>query len=334
MREVSALELLTELESTLPKEPLLVLMGESHYLKDQIVKKYSEKLFGGDISSLDLIKISGYEFNIGEYTNIVSTPPFLNNKLLIIKDVEAISKQNLQKLLSTKIIDNVKVILIYAGKEENLGKENFIIVKDYTVPQTHIEKWIEKKAKDYGKLISKEAVKELISRLDSNLFELSNEIKKLAMFVGTKKSIEEEDVKEIVQKMKEEDIFEFINAVINMEKDKAMKLLDYFLKTTSQENIILSQILKTFSIYLITYDLKKESKTQKEVNEYIASLFGIFLKKRTLEGIYRNLEKIDIKTLVKQYNVLTDIDIKSKSGEVEPKEALRTFIVEKVTRQY
>lgn len=332
MREVTALNLLVELEKNLPEEPFLVLLGEPHYLKDQIIQKFTDKIFNKDTSNIDFIKISSNDFSLQEFINVVSTPPFFSYKLVIIKDGENISRQNLQKIISTEVINIVKIIILYGGKEFPVSKGNFVIVRDYTIPLNQVEKWIEKKAKEFDKTVTKEAIKELIIRLDTNFYALANEIKKLSMYVSPRKEIKDIDVKEIVKEIPEEDIFEFTDAIINMQKDRALELLDYFLKSSGEENIVLFQIMKSFAIYLLVYDLKKEGKTQKEINESIANLFGTFLKKQTLEHIIRNLDRIDIKQLTKQYYMLSQIDAKSKTGEFELSPALRDFIISRVTK--
>ncbi|BAL81128.1 DNA polymerase III subunit delta [Caldisericum exile] len=332
MREISAIELLRELDSELPKEPLVILLGEDHYLKEQIVKKYIDKIFGNNTNNLDYIKLTGANLTYQEFVNTISLPPFFSLKLVIIKDGEQISKQNLQKILSAPIPDFSKVILVLNQRDLSTLRGNFIIVKDYTVPLNQVELWIEKKAKEYGKTITKDAIKELIRRLDTNFYALSSEIKKLAFYVGDKKEIRREIIVELVKELGEEDIFEFVNAIIFLNKDEAVRMLDYFLKDKGQENLVLSQILKTLSIYLIVNDLKnKEGLNLKSINEYIASLFGTYLRTKTLEEIIKNLERINIDNIVKQYNVFVEFDIKSKRGEIDLPLTLRNYILTKVS---
>jgi len=44
MRELSAINLLSELDKVIPEERLILLLGEEPYLKDQIIQKFSEKI--------------------------------------------------------------------------------------------------------------------------------------------------------------------------------------------------------------------------------------------------------------------------------------------------
>jgi DNA polymerase-3 subunit delta len=332
MREISAIEFLKELDNTIPKEPLIILAGEEHYLKEQIIKKFVEKIFNEETNSIDFIKLTGANLTYADFINSVSTPPFFGSKLLVIKDGEQISKQHLQKILSATIPDFTKVILTINVRELNLLKGNFVLIKDYTVPLNQVEAWIEKKAKEYGKSITKDAVKELIKRLDTNFYALSTEIKKLSFYIGDKKEIHREHVVEIVKEMGDEDIFEFVNAIIFLKKDEALRMLDYFLGDNGQENLVLSQILKTLSIYLIVNDLKnKEGMNLRSINEYIASIYGSFLRTKTLEEISRNLEKVSIESIVSQYKTFVEFDIKSKIGEIDLPLTLRNYILTKVS---
>lgn len=332
MREISAIELLKLLENEIPKEPLIILLGDDNYLKEQIVKKYIDKIFKDNLNSLDLVKLVGSNLTYQEFINTVSTPPFFSSKLVIVKDGEEMSKQQFQKIISANIPEFTKVILLIASKELNLLKGNYIVVKDYTVPLNQVEAWIEKKAREYGKGITKDAVRELIKRLDTNFYALSTEIKKLALYASDKKEIHREHVLEIVKEMPEEDIFEFVNSIIFLKKEEALRMLDYFLGDASQENLVLAQILKTLSIYLIVNDLKnKENMTLKSINEYIASIFGNYLRTKTLEEISRNLEKINIENIARQYNTFVEFDVKSKRGEIDLPLTLRNYILTKVS---
>ncbi|PMP84005.1 MAG: hypothetical protein C0175_00800, partial [Caldisericum exile] len=253
-------------------------------------------------------------------------------KFVLVKDGEQIPKQNLQKLTSASIPDFTKVILIINQKDVSIPKGNFIIVKDYTAPLNQIEIWIEKKAKEYGKTITKDAIKELIRRLDTNFYALSTEIKKLAFYVGDRKEIRKETVSEIVKELGEEDIFEFVNAIMFSRRNDVLRMLDHFLKDQGQENLILSQVLKTLSIYLIVNDLKnKEGLNLRAINEYIASIFGTYLRTKTLEEIIKNLEVANIENILKQYSAFVEFDVKSKRGEIDLPLSLRNYILSRVS---
>ncbi|MGC9099734.1 MAG: DNA polymerase III subunit delta [Caldisericum sp.] len=332
MREISAIELLKELDNELPKESLIILLGEDHYLKDQIVKKYVDKIFGNNSNNLDFVRLTGGSLTYQEFINVITSPPFFSLKFVLVKDGEQIPKQNLQKLTSASIPDFTKVILIINQKDVSIPKGNFIIVKDYTAPLNQIEIWIEKKAKEYGKTITKDAIKELIRRLDTNFYALSTEIKKLAFYVGDRKEIRKETVSEIVKELGEEDIFEFVNAIMFSRRNDVLRMLDHFLKDQGQENLILSQVLKTLSIYLIVNDLKnKEGLNLRAINEYIASIFGTYLRTKTLEEIIKNLEVANIENILKQYSAFVEFDVKSKRGEIDLPLSLRNYILSRVS---
>ncbi|MGB9855278.1 MAG: DNA polymerase III subunit delta [Caldisericum exile] len=332
MREISAIELLKELDNELPKESLIILLGEDHYLKDQIVKKYVDRIFGNNSNNLDFVKLTGGSLTYQEFINVITSPPFFSLKFVLVKDGEQIPKQNLQKLTSASIPDFTKVILIINQKDVSIPKGNFIIVKDYTAPLNQIEIWIEKKAKEYGKTITKDAIKELIRRLDTNFYALSTEIKKLAFYVGDRKEIRKETVSEIVKELGEEDIFEFVNAIMFSRRNDVLRMLDHFLKDQGQENLILSQVLKTLSIYLIVNDLKnKEGVNLRAINEYIASIFGTYLRTKTLEEIIKNLEVANIENILKQYSAFVEFDVKSKRGEIDLPLSLRNYILSRVS---
>jgi len=62
----------------------------------------------------------------------------------------------------------------------------------------------------------------------------------------------------------------------------------------------------------------------------LKNIFGTYLRRQTLEEIIRNLDKINISTLLKQYVYLTDLDVKSKTGEIDLPLALRNFVLTKL----
>ena len=219
-------------------KPLYLLAGRKlwvdAYLRDKFIKKIKE-LFIGDESGMQSVEI----FHVGAdkpevIINALATSSlFSEKKLILIHDIQRLSDEGIKKIgqyAASPIPENC-IILISMNfdarrKWYNSLKSKVFAVKIETPFDNQIPSWISKFARQRGKNISADASRLMGEYTGSNLMLLDMEMEKLSLFIGDKKDIDEDDVKDAIGFSKQLSPFD-------LEKYLSKKDLQWSLKALS-----------------------------------------------------------------------------------------------------
>lgn len=118
--------------------------------------------------------------------------------------------------------------------------------------------WAEKEFQKYGKIVGKDALFLLIGETGNNLWRLSQEILKLAAFLGERTSVRKEDVKNLLHLNLKADIFSTIDAIARQENGKALELLSFHIKKGDEPLYILTMLAMQCRKILEAADIKQK----------------------------------------------------------------------------
>jgi DNA polymerase-3 subunit delta len=332
MKEINCIDVLNELNDK-EKEVhrAYLLFGEGNeYLKYQIVDKIKQRVLSPGLEGFDFGTFNGETLNINEFEGYLISPPFGNKKVVLLEAGNKLKKEDLKYVLSLKVPDFSVLIFESESKETPLLMENdAIFVKDYSVKQSTTEDWIRLKFKENGKEVSQEAVKEIFARLDTDYYLLDSEITKLSLYVGSKKKVELKDVIDVVNYIPDIKIYNFINAMLTRKREQAIQIYSTMVQEYKvfQDNMLLSLLIREFSKLLMMKDFNEHGIRDSEtISNAFKNVFETDIKKQTLVNMSRNIENFSFKELLDKYSKLVEIDVKSKSGEIDLPTALRLFI--------
>ncbi len=303
---------------------LYLLTGENgDYLKKQIIQNIASLKITKGFESFDYIVIAGNNTSTNEVYDALKSPPYGNGKVVVIRNAEKIKKRDFKKILETKIPeDTVLIILFGETTTQSPLEKDSVIVDDYSITSTMLKKWIRDKVKMYGKKIENEAVSALLERLDGDLFIISSEIKKLALFTEERKVISKKDVEIVVRYIPEIKVFHLVDLIVSNKKSEALKA---FNQSTKDENAspeqILSLLLRSF-MHLAT--IKELLLTNTRVSEIAqkGDIHPSFVVKKLLPIA----KSSNLNDIIEKFRTLKNIDVKSKKGEIEIPLALKLFI--------
>lgn len=239
----------------------------AHQKIKAIEKKFKDKI---DPNEQNVHYLDGENLKPDDFFRTVSVVGFLaDKKLIVIKNIFE------NKKLATwqdVLIDYIKkqkddkdenyLIFWQTGKPKTTSKLyktllNFKFVEEFKNPTPNeLIKWIRLTAKSYKKEISDKAINTLISFVGDDLWQLNNELIKLANY--SQNEINEQDVKEIVQAKVDDNIFAFIDALGNKDKAKALNMLEEKLDIGVNVQYILSMIIRQFRILIKTKAIEKQ----------------------------------------------------------------------------
>ncbi|HRT37483.1 MAG TPA: DNA polymerase III subunit delta [Caldisericia bacterium] len=202
-------------------KPYYILIGDTNYLKNQIIEKIKLNL---KISNIFILE---GESNLRNLIDSIDSPSFFSSsKVIFIKNAQKIEnfKWDYFKNIKNRVIifdDRDGKIPLPPEEIEDKVK----IVNDKNMNLEILKKWVEKKFKEKNKSISQSALYKLIFSCENDLDLLIGEIEKLSLI--DKDIIDEEDIEKYVYQVDIPNIFDLINYFI---KNKKRKFLENFSK--------------------------------------------------------------------------------------------------------
>jgi len=292
----------------------------------EIVAEYKTKHKSG----LNLLQQDAKEISFEDFlNNFKITSMFDEKKLVILKNVFGNLKFQEKFSESIETIKNRKdVIVIYEKDLIDQRSKFFKLLKKEAKCQEFcplspvmLKKWIKYKFEKYGAKISQEAENLLFEFVGNNLWQLENEIKKLADYKGSS-VIKKEDVAIHIRPKIENDIFKTIEAISQKDKKLAIGLVRGHLDDGEHPLKILSMIAYQFKNILIVKELIDQHKPY----AVIASKSGLhpFVVKKS----YYMASQFSMAELKKIYRKIFQVDLNIKSGRIEPETALDMLVAE------
>lgn len=200
-------------------------------------------------------------------------------------------------------------------------KEKAKVQKFSQLKGLNLEKWVKEEFQHYKVGITAEGLKTLISYAGNDMWQLANEIQKLASF---KKGgeITSKDVRLNVKPSLRTDIFKTIEAISQKNKKRALHLLEGHLKKGDAPLYLFSMINFQFRNLLLVRDLWERGKTFPQILKQL-SLHPLVIKKSYAQARYFSLPE-----LKKIYQKLFQLDFQIKVGKIKPETALELFIAQ------
>ena len=291
-------------------------------------------------SGLNLARIDMENNTFEDFKNQIETTSMFKEKKLIILE-NAFSNQNfIEKFLKYKKSFGDNIILFFEEEavdtknllfkflEKNSKSQEFNFLKGDS-----LENWIKKEFQKYKIEIVPKAIQILVDFVGNDLWQLSNEIKKLATYssgagIPSKarykggEKIEVKDIELLVKPKIETGIFKTIDAISERKKNKALALIHQHLEKGDSPQYLLSMINFQFRNLLEVKDMVERNRP-----------YYIILKKSKLHPFivkksYQQAQKFTLQQLKKIYQRIFQVDLAIKTGKITPEVALDLLITE------
>jgi len=322
---------------------IIFLYGPDTYRSRQKLNEIIEHYKKIHKSGLNLRCFEDENFNFQEFKNeIQSISMFAEKKLFVLKNVfsNIDFKENFLNSFK-KFLDSKNIILFYEEGEVDKKDPLFENLKKHVKSQEFelldgqkLKNWTKTELKNYGVNIENEALEKLIDFVGNNLWQLSNEIKKLANYKN-KKKIEKEDVELLVKPKIESDIFKTIDSLAEKKKDRALVLIHQHLERGDNPLYLLRMINFQFRNLLImkSYELRRESYTPRSGlrfatwANYMQTLSEkLGMRPYVIRKTTQQVRAFSLDELKKIYQKIFKADLDIKTGKMDPETALDLLI--------
>lgn len=325
---------------------LYVLMGEDDFSLHQKLEEIKKSLGDPTTLAANLSVLEGPQVTVDQLRAVAEALPFLAEKRLVIvngllgrfedktkssrgKSVVSAPQSQYQPFAESlvKIPDSTVLVLVDGkiGSQNPLLKEISAKARVMTFPllrEGKLRKWIEKQVEAVGGKVSAGAVDLLVRFVGSNLWIMSNEIEKLALFTSGRR-IEEEDVRRVVSYAQEANVFTLIDAILEFKVGQAEQLLRRLLQRGAVPAYLLVMLARQVHVIVRVRELKNQGKTKAEIQSRLDSVSEFVLSKALEQA-----ERYSLARLKQVYHKLLEADLAIKTGKYDAELALNMLIAE------
>lgn len=297
--------------------PIYLLHGEEPFYIDKIVDFIAHNVL--DPSEIDFNQSILYAKDTPPI-NVVDAaarlPMMAERQVVIVKEAQEYKKntqwEEFEKYLTSP---SPQTILVFAYKYKKFDKRSRMYklmakngltfesagVKDYELPR-----WVRDFVTKEKHQISDKAVALMCEFVGNDLSRLSNELEKLFILVDEGSQITEKHVEKNIGISKDFNVFELVNAVLDKDFQKALRIVNYFEKNPKAAHItvVISNLLtlyqRLFKIHFLKTNDPRTVATTLKIHPYPA--------KEMLSKKAKHPPKI----ISRNFNILREYDLLAK----------------------
>ena len=301
---------------------ILLISGEENFLSFEKLKQIKEKFASSDIGSTNVDEFDEKSFTVLEFRKSILSIPFLSEKRLII--LRNILSSKTKKEEEEKIIECLSNIpastIILFWEEKEISGKSLLAKKIKSLAQKkwdfeklkpyQAEKWALEKIAFRKAAITKPGLLKLLAFSGENLWQLNQEIEKLTLY---KAAIEETDVDLLVSAKLNNNVFELIDSISEKNTEKTLKFLNNLIEQGEEVIYLLRMLVYQIRNLILIKELSLKNLTKSEIIKETGK--HPFVVGKTLNQI-GNFSR---KELEKIYNEIFNLEVKIKTGKIEPK---------------
>lgn len=211
------------------------------------------------------------------------TFPFMGEKRLVILQNPAFLtsektkgkvEHNLGKLEEYLSQPAPYSIVVFSAPYEKLDERKKItkelkrkaaVIEAKKLSEQELVSWVKERAALSGVEIDKDAIELLLSLAGTNLFMLTSEIDKLALYAGENRSINKEIVDRLTARSLEQNIFSLVDKVVRRNVEGALRIYYDLLKQNEEPIKILSVITGQFRLIYQVKELSRKGYGQQQI---------------------------------------------------------------------
>lgn len=324
--------------------PVIALFGREQYLVNWSCNQIVNKYINLSCKELDLSILEGERITIDSIKEACETFTMMSVKrVVIVKEFSILEGKKVKGFTEhdeSELSDYIKhvpegCILIFTANSVDKRKKIYKSISDNgkvydfkVLSDRALKSFVEKRFKSAGKFAKTSIINEFIKNsgyfhkeANYTLYNVENDIRKIIAY-SENDEILLSDVREIVSKSLETNVFTMLDAISIGRKNEAYVLLNSLLSAGESVYMILSLLASQFETILEVKEMLEEGKNQSQIHGILKIHEYRIKKAMSFAGKYSvtNLKKI----LTKVY----EIDRSIKTGALEPNLALELFIAQ------
>ncbi len=292
-------------------KPIYWLEGEEPYFIDQLVDYAEHKILSESETGFNLTVFYGKDADWAAVVNACRRyPMFAERQVVLLK--EAQQMKDIDKIEG--YIDNPlsSTIFVVSYKDKKVDgrsklsktlKQKGELLTTKKIYDNQLPDWANQMVQQHGLTINQRALLMLVDHIGNDLIRIQNEIEKLAVNLGARKNITEDDIENYIGVSKEFNVFEMQDAIAKKNFSKAIRIIQYFEANPKAAPIqmILPALYNFFSKVFMVFGAgsndEKQIATALGINPYFMKDYMQAARNYSFNGVERIL------LLLHEYNL-------------------------------
>ena len=292
--------------------PVYTLCGDEPYFNDKICDRLEAEVLNDAEKGFNQSVFYGKDIDTLSIVSAAKRYPMMaERQVVIIKEAQYLKNLEVLNQYLENPLKSTVLVFLFRGNGQLKKTNTFKLLSKYTVfesikiPDYNLAEWIDGYLKDKGFKTDTAGLQLIAESCGNDLSTVENELKKIFLNLGDRKSISLVDIEKYIGISKEYSVFELQNAISRNDVRKVSKIINFFASDTKNNSIIMViSVLNTFftKVYMAA---PNSSKSDAE----LASIIGVspfFVKdfKNTLkhyssakvEHILHSLNTLDLRS--------------------------------------
>ncbi len=312
---------------------LYLLHGENRLQRQEALTSVIEK--SGLMPDLREMNVEVLESaaSFSELKQAYSVLPFLSEaRIVIARDLLSKAPRGLLQDILNALADVPSTTHLIFDENKTLGakhpivaraKEMHIQVRHFALPGRDLPRWIRQRTKRYGGQMAPRAAALLAQNIGEQLELLDQEIRKLLLYTGARRSIEVDDVQVMVPYVQSADvIFQMVDAVGQRNARRAATYLHRLLDVGEHPLGIFGMIVRQFRMLIQVRWLIDQHHPQSQITTRLK------LHPYVARKVHAQADKFTPTQLRQAYHLLLDVDLAIKRGKLPPETALDLLVAQ------
>ncbi|MGO1433580.1 MAG: DNA polymerase III subunit delta [Ruoffia tabacinasalis] len=321
-------------------DPIYTVVGSENYLKNQFMEGLFQQLGGIDV--LDISRIDLQEVTMNDVLDEAEMFSFFSDyRVLVVSNATFLNSQSKNKLSDSEqkrllgYLDNPNQasILIFNVENPSLDKRKKLtksfnkqtkMVDISELDEGQVARYVQSYINNLDISFTREAVEELLIRVNYQLTNAMTEVNKLEIFGQTDGRITLDSVRSLVPRTLESDVFQLTNAVANKNITQAIQIYQDLLLMRHEPIALHALMVSQFRVIVQSMILGRQGMNQAD----IAKQLGIHpyrVKLALTSG-----RSLQLPELLNFYVEMAEVDFGMKTG-VGDKETHFYILLSKLT---
>jgi DNA polymerase III subunit delta len=326
---------------------LYILSGPDDYSIAQELEAIKKTCGEPSILAISTTSIDGTQSTANEFQSACQTAPFLSDKRLVItygllerfavktsvnhpagtwKTEGAILYENFGNIINE--LPESTILVLIEGELKETNPLLKMIAKNGTkrvfplMKTPELRQWVNQQVSKSGSSISVSAVSILFRLIGSSLWTMSNEVEKLVAYADGR-CIEETDVKAMVSYSQQTNVFAMVDAIVELNIQKAETLLQQLLNEGATPTHLLAMLNRQMRLIVRARELKNHKLPDDEIGHRL-SISSDFVIRKTME----QAQRYSLLRIKQVYQKLVETDLAIKTGKYDGELALNILIAD------
>ena len=309
-----------------------VIYGNEEYKIKEHLKKIIAKYNNPDVIKVDLEKepmeslltdammpsmFGNTKILIGEnsyfLTGTKKTGMVNQNPDVLLKFLQEEHDAHLILVVTEESLDNRKKLVKELKKQAN--------VTNYNQKDMNPINFVSNRLKEHNFEFDSELVKQIVNQVGHDFLVINNEIEKLALYMGDDQKLDAKIIKEVMVQNIMDTIWDLMDVVLVNDKKKTIELYNTLLEIGEDPVKIYTILANQYRLMLEVRILNDAGFTNKDIARKLA------VHPYRVELALKHSRKYNPDVLTHYLEKLYELDLKVKSGKIEPVLGLNNFLL-------